>query len=312
MVRQFEIADECIKASSVLAAMEEANNGLNIVILDACRDNPFRSFRSTGKGLAKMDAPTGSIIVYATAPGMTALDGHGRNGLYTSNFLKHIHTPGLPLENLLKKVRIDVLKASDQRQVPWESSSLIGFFSFVPGLPGQSPATTAAAVSRLALRSRGLRNLDQAQLIIMLKQKRFFDAALNPDGAHASSLTDNGDNTVTDTDTGLMWMKGGSSKKIPMSGNRIRGFLGELNTKKTAGYDDWSAPTLEELASLLRLKKNGQDLYIDSVFESRQDLCYSRDRSPENGRWMVDFSAGRVVEKKKGDWVYVRPVRSIR
>ena len=77
-----EVEDECLKVSSVLRQMESAGNRLNIIILDACRDNPYaRSFRTSEKGLAKMDAPTGSILAYATAPESVAADGAGRNGL---------------------------------------------------------------------------------------------------------------------------------------------------------------------------------------------------------------------------------------
>jgi len=126
-----EVEDECLKVSSVLRKMETAGNRLNIIILDACRDNPFgRSFRSGNQGLAKMDAPTGSILAYATAPGSVAADGIGRNGLYTSKLLKHMMAAGLEIGKLFRQVRIDVMDASGKRQVPWESSSLTGDFYF--------------------------------------------------------------------------------------------------------------------------------------------------------------------------------------
>ncbi|MDM8525600.1 caspase family protein [Desulfococcaceae bacterium HSG8] len=129
-----EVEDDCLRVSSVLRKMETAGNRLNIIILDACRDNPFgRSFRSSARGLAKMDAPAGSILAYATAPGSVAADAGGtsaRNGLYTSELLKHIRTPGLEIGRLFRKVRADVMKASGKKQVPWESSSLVGDFYF--------------------------------------------------------------------------------------------------------------------------------------------------------------------------------------
>ena len=124
---------ESVDAGRVLSQMYEAENGLNIIILDACRDNPYASsFRSSEKGLAKMDAPTGSILAYATAPGSVAADGTDRNGLYTSMLLKHMMEPNLIIERIFKKVRIDVMKKSANRQVPWESSSLTGDFYFSP------------------------------------------------------------------------------------------------------------------------------------------------------------------------------------
>lgn len=126
-----DVEYEAVDAGRVLAQMERAGNNLNIIILDACRNNPFaRSFRSADKGLAKMDAPTGSILAYSTAPGSVAADGTGRNGLYTSKLLKHMATPNVKIENVFKKVRIDVVKDSGKKQTPWESSSLMGDFYF--------------------------------------------------------------------------------------------------------------------------------------------------------------------------------------
>jgi uncharacterized caspase-like protein len=89
-----EIAIEAVDVDYVLARMDTAQNGLNIVILDACRDDPFsRQFRSPSKGLASIDAPIGTLIAYATAPGKVARDGEGPNGLYTSELLKAMQVP---------------------------------------------------------------------------------------------------------------------------------------------------------------------------------------------------------------------------
>ncbi len=129
-----EIRFKAVDAGLVLSKMETAGNQVNIVILDACRDNPFaRSFRSSSRGLMKMDAPQGTFLAYATGPGDVASDGAGANGLYTSMVLKHMATPGLPLEMVFKRVRAEVVKATGDSQVPWESSSLVGDFFFVPG-----------------------------------------------------------------------------------------------------------------------------------------------------------------------------------
>lgn len=121
---------------------------LNIVILDACRNNPFeRRFRSVGGGLAQMDAPKGSLIAYATAPGKVASDGAGRNGLYTQELLKHIQTPGLQLEAVFKRVRNAVMAGSGEAQTPWEASSLTGDFYFSPSKnrPAEPQAQAAPA-----------------------------------------------------------------------------------------------------------------------------------------------------------------------
>jgi len=131
-----DIQFETVDAGRVLGKMEDAGNGINIVILDACRNNPFAGkFRSGSSGLAKMEAPTGSILAYATAPGSVAADGEGRNGLYTAKLLKFIGQQGLSIEDCFKMVRIEVMEASENRQVPWESSSLTANFYFVSPEP---------------------------------------------------------------------------------------------------------------------------------------------------------------------------------
>jgi hypothetical protein len=128
-----DVRFEALDVGRVLGKMEDAGNGLNIVILDACRDNPFaRGFRSTRSGLARLDAPRGTLIAYATAPGSVAEDGDGRNGIYTRNLLAYMATPGLPVEQVFKSVRIGVIRDTNQKQVPWEASSLTGDFYFVP------------------------------------------------------------------------------------------------------------------------------------------------------------------------------------
>jgi uncharacterized caspase-like protein len=126
-----DVKYEAVDAGRVLGKMHDADNALNVVIMDACRNNPFsRSFRSAEKGLAKMDAPTGTIIAYATSPGSVAADGDDTNGLYTKYLLKYLDKPQLKIEDVFKKVRIAVVNDSDKKQVPWESSSLIGNFIF--------------------------------------------------------------------------------------------------------------------------------------------------------------------------------------
>jgi len=126
-----ELEDSGVDLNLVLNLMDEAQNGLNLVILDACRNNPFaRSFRSASEGLAQVDAPTGTLIAYATAPGRVAADGTGQNGLYTSELLKAMQVPGLSALDVFMRVRAEVMKQTGNNQVPWEASSLVGAFYF--------------------------------------------------------------------------------------------------------------------------------------------------------------------------------------
>ncbi|MDP3426498.1 MAG: caspase family protein, partial [Humidesulfovibrio sp.] len=114
--------------------------------------------RSADQGLAKMDAPTGSLVAFATAPGDIAADGAGRNGVYTSHLLKFMRAPGLTIESVLKQTRIAVLHETGKRQTPWESSSLTGDFYFRAGqqtaalapLGPSSPSAQAAIKAPLA------------------------------------------------------------------------------------------------------------------------------------------------------------------
>jgi uncharacterized caspase-like protein len=134
-----EVEDAGVDVNLVLNFMDDAQNGLNIVILDACRNNPFgRSFRSAENGLAQIDAPTGTLIAYATAPGRVAADGTGENGLYTAELLKQMRVPGLSVTEMFMHVRAEVMKQTASKQVPWEASSLVGTFYF--GGPGNNKA----------------------------------------------------------------------------------------------------------------------------------------------------------------------------
>jgi hypothetical protein len=128
-----DVPYEALPVGRILGAMEDAANQTNILILDACRNNPFtRAWRSYQRGLAVVQAIRGSLIAYATAPGEVAYDGDGKNGLYTSHLLQHLATPNLSVEGVFKRVRAGVVNDTEGQQVPWESSSLIGHFSFVP------------------------------------------------------------------------------------------------------------------------------------------------------------------------------------
>jgi len=131
--REDEVVYRSIDAGQVLNKMATAGNRVNLVILDACRSNPFaRSFRAISTGLAIMDAPPNTVIGFATSPGAVASDGSGAHGLYTQHLLKHIPTEGLRVEDMFKLVRAGVRTDSAGRQLPWENTSLEVDFYFRP------------------------------------------------------------------------------------------------------------------------------------------------------------------------------------
>ncbi len=125
-----EVPYQSINAGQVLAKMESAQNPVNIVILDACRNNPLvGGNRTDSRGLTRMDAPTGSLVLYATAPGKTAVDGDS----FTQHLIKHLKRPGLTLSDVVLNTRVDVMAATDNQQVPWEASSLTRRVILLPG-----------------------------------------------------------------------------------------------------------------------------------------------------------------------------------
>jgi hypothetical protein len=129
-----DVPEQTIDISSVIDAFKSAGNRMNILVLDACRDNPF-SNTATGKGLAQLDAPPGTFLAYATAPGNVAEDGDLKtgNGLYTQYLLEELKKPTAGIEDVFKRVRLQVRLKSEGRQIPWESTSLEEDFYFAKG-----------------------------------------------------------------------------------------------------------------------------------------------------------------------------------
>ena len=119
-----------LRLVDVMGTLESIPSRMRIVVLDACRNNPFPEINDAGRGLAIVDAPRGSIVGYSTAPGMEAQDGDGNHSPYTSAFLNVAREPNLPIEQLFKRVRLEVNNRTDGRQTPWESSSLTSDFYF--------------------------------------------------------------------------------------------------------------------------------------------------------------------------------------
>jgi len=147
IVQEREVPVKAVSASFVLKQMEFAGNRMNFVILDACRNNPFpASTRATTRGLARMNAPTGSLVAYSTGPGEVAADGVGGNSPYVLALTEAMQLPGVPAELMFKRVREQVLEATNDKQTPWEESSLKGadFYFNSPTAVLISPAPTPA------------------------------------------------------------------------------------------------------------------------------------------------------------------------
>jgi hypothetical protein len=150
-----EVDIEAVDLARVLTRLDQGHARMKLVILDACRNNPFeRSYRSDTRGLAFVSAPHGTLIAYATSPGSVAEDGSGGNSAYSAALAQQVRVPGLGVEEVFKRVRTQVRNETNERQTPWESSSIEGQFYFVADgsvpqgvepAPAATPTTTGSS-----------------------------------------------------------------------------------------------------------------------------------------------------------------------
>jgi hypothetical protein len=125
--KQEHMKQHCIDLSLLLGQLSAAKDKTFVIILDACRNNPFGTgYQPEQKGLSQFDAPVGSLLAYATSPGNVASDGEGANGLYTENLVRELGKRNTRIEDALKRVRLNVRLASQGAQIPWETTSLEG------------------------------------------------------------------------------------------------------------------------------------------------------------------------------------------
>src|SRR5262245_11186173 len=160
--READVPLQAVRLNDVLNTLNSVPNRMRILMLDACRNNPFPAInQTTGKGLAIVDTKSGApgtFISYSTSPGAEAEDGTGANSPYTTALLKVAREPGLSIEEAFKRVRVSVNDATQGRQVPWESSSLTNDFKFfgADGQPGVQQASLPAAAGARASATRSV------------------------------------------------------------------------------------------------------------------------------------------------------------
>jgi hypothetical protein len=129
-----DVKSQCVDLGRLLGKLTKTGDKTFIIILDACRDDPFKgSYRPQQKGLSQFDAPVGSLLAYATSPGNVASDGGGKNGLYTENLVRELSNRSAKIEDALKRVRLNVRLSSNGEQIPWETTSLESDVFIFPG-----------------------------------------------------------------------------------------------------------------------------------------------------------------------------------
>jgi len=141
-----DIPRQAVDVQLVIDALKAARSRVNIVVLDACRNNPFGPL-ATGRGLTPMDAPPGTFLAYATAPGNVAEDGDETEGVghYAQYLVNELRGPSAPIEDVFKRVRLQVRKKTLGRQIPWESTSLEEDFYFDPAAKAQKESAAEDA-----------------------------------------------------------------------------------------------------------------------------------------------------------------------
>jgi hypothetical protein len=145
--RESDVPLQALRLNDLMNTLASVPSKTRIVLLDACRNNPFSDInKTTGRGLAIVDAPAGSIVAYSTSPGAEAEDGVGANSPFTTALLVTGREPNLPIEQAFKRVRLSVHQVTEGRQTPWESSSLTSDFFFFPG-PGGTTRTPPSTKS---------------------------------------------------------------------------------------------------------------------------------------------------------------------
>ncbi len=298
IAREDELATRAYNANEVLEKMDTAKNRINLVVLDACRDNPFaRSFRSGSRGLAGMDStPKGTLVAYATSPGSTASDGSGGNGLYTAQLLAAMAEPGMKVEDVFKRVREGVQAESEGKQTPWEMSSITGNFYFNPTAEQQAmPVASAVAVPRVGAMARtATQTLIPRKLIENYQLAGNFaiqagaaQGGFSSTGHHFALVT--GDKTlhVWNTDTGAATVTEPGYGVPSLSGNR-RYLLGLADNGKVTITDLHNEAAPKVLAGMpAAITKAGLSP------DGRRLVIYNRD----DGFMLYDAESGQRLAK---------------
>jgi hypothetical protein len=305
-----DIKYKSINANQILDKMEYANKRTNLLILDACRNNPFKSLhKGLSKGLAEM-SPMGSLIAFATAPSMTALDGlpTDRNSIYTKHLLKQLQMqPHLSVLDLLTRVAGGVAKETNQKQWPWKSDSLTDIFYFAQATSQQKSQIAPEIVADLS------------------------PPPPVPDSPPSYRYIDNGDGTVTDNRTGLIWLTNANCfgkqnwKKAMQSAANLAS--GQCGLRDGSRQGMWRLPSKEEWETMIDKKYVDRKNYSQPAFSNAAGTGHWKEGDAFSGvqagdywsstayvnntsyAWLVNLDSGVVSTFAKTNTSYVWPLR---
>jgi Caspase domain len=307
--REDEVAYSAVDAQAVLDKMESAGNAANIMILDACRNNPFvRASRSGQAGLAQMEAPVGTLVAFATSPGAVASDGSGANGLYTQHLLTAMRQNGSKVEDVFKQVRANVRRDSQGKQVPWESTSLEGDFYFKGGA---SAATTSAVDSSIAVENALWDAVKNTTLPIELRAylNRYpqgrYAAEANAKLAQLQPGTTARPNAVAPAPSSAKPVAPNSGPSISLNSSAVTVPDASSNGKDQAAID---RRTVELLAGIASASAAAQQAATTPAPKPRPATASNKAGFTVGDRWRF-----QIVDKFKGEVVnnYVRSIDKV-
>ena len=318
-----EIRVKSVESSLLFAKLEGAKNGVNIVILEACRNNPFgRSFRSGNNGLAQVTAPSGTIVAFSTAPNQVAEDGSGGNSTYTRELGRFIKAPGLRIEDVFKRVRVSLEGSTGGNQQPWENTSLKGDFSFVEGGADSNDRKVMEAEERARLAEEKALRAEQQVAEAEERSRQQVAMAPKPQKQLPGKpvVVDDGfefeknglrfyKDVVVDSRTGLMWARNGN-----IAGNRMNWDEAMSWAKNLyyGVYNDWRLPTKEELEAFAKLGGNRPAEWFNangfSAVQSGDYWSSSTFANYTSSAWGVNLNFGGVGSNGKAGNYYVWPV----
>jgi hypothetical protein len=312
------LRSRAVSVQAMLDELNEAGNELNVVVLDACRDNPFSWRRSGSRGLSVVgQQPADSIIVFATSAGSTAADGTGRNGLFTSNFLNNLKTPGLEVTEVFRRTMGDVARASNNEQRPAVYNQFYGT-AYLGTRPTTTIQPTPTPVPAPTERIYRIGDTGPAGGII------FYDKGNNSGGWRyleaAPSVTDRVDDTgsfpahrayadITDRAIGA----GLANTRIYLEKLRMNNITGITapwicNTLAYNGFNDWYLPSLDELLMMYTNVRNNRNAGF-SPTKYWTSTCFPINSDRPGSAYFVNFSNGQVSHALMSETVRIRACR---
>jgi len=312
-----DIRYRAIQLDWILGKMEDSGSKVNIVVLDACRDNPFRGLRGAGSGLAPVQSVRGSFIAYATSPGSVARDGTGRNGIYTTHLLKNIKRPGLTIEEMFREVRKGVAFDTNDDQIPWDSSSLMGVFYMAGTGSVEGDAERRRHEAEQARLDREREELNRLRTDLERRRreasqqeafpvpKKSFQAPA-PYTLHETArdgvFIAYANGIVKDSSTGLEWIAWTGRN---MNWNNARSWVQGLDLEGGG----WRMPSLNELEGLYREGRGTRN--ITSLLKIAGWHVWSGETKDQTFAWGFYFRSGdryssRRTDNSKGGVLAVR------